>query len=296
MLSSIIESLVMSKISRKEFLGYAFKASALALAHPWSKAQAISAKTPSYQAIQLQRFEWYCRNVFDFKSQLSKLEKQYIHTCIEMMDQWAFKVDEKLSLSTVSYSHQVRGQQCNSSRLAIGSVRHQQDLADMHVKILEANGIDPSSIVDLQHLAGLGWDFKNRHLKLYFYYPDRLACKNKDVNALLPNIAHSSLYPLSLSSLTYRNGEPYESKAYLYFREPLNTLTSKLTFSSDIKHTTHMISSRRATVAQVDLNGSERLQLAINDKGRQLLRKFNHLSWQADTVAFQTRDQYTLYF
>ena len=290
----------MQGISRKRFLTSVAKASVVGAIYPSAAlAKGVGQSFDGgqdYSALLSKRFDWFCDHFFDFRKPFSIWEQQYVHQCFSLMDEWAYGVDDKVSLSTVSYSHRIKENSINSSRLAVGSIKYRHELAGLHRRILQLNGVDPSKVKDFSHLFGLGWDFLQKEFKLYFYYADRKACQLLQVNRLVPVLPSHAVHPFSLASLTYRDYRPFEYKVYLYPQKVVTPYSRDLPFESSIKHTTHMIGSRRGTVAQMDLDKKTDVNQYLDRVGVQLVDQFATINWHLDTIAYQGSKQYTLYF
>lgn len=229
-------------------------------------------------------FQWHCRTFFDFSKAFTDTERDYLEVCFRLPKS-KLEVSEGgyRHFSFHTYSHRVKGDKVNSSRIAYGSVENWERAWEPARPVLAERGITLPDKVDEHRFYGLGWDFEKAQFKVYF--------RTLDWRGLPPCVAHLvSSYKFeehraeALLSLTYEGTEVVEHKVYLY---PLADESSRLA---------KMITDRRGEVVQADLEPEERDVYDLNETGRQIVARYDEIDMNLDTIAYQSEDDFTLYF
>jgi hypothetical protein len=248
---------------------------------------------------------WHRRTFFDFDKHLNQLEKDYIAACVELMDAREHKVDHNLFYSTVSYSHRVRGDKVNSSRVAYGSLRHRDRLRQPMERILRSRGISPEVMGNLPDAFGLGWDIEAGHLKVYIHLRSLAGIEDREAARLVRKVGETKVHDFGLVSYTFEGPRLSERKVYVALREPRPAQVRDYPFRDLITHTNFMITDRRGIVPQVDLKSGELDgKRYLNAAGRKVCEAYQRAMGReltardasVDTLAYQGPDELTLYF
>ena len=224
---------------------------------------------------------WHCKHFFNFDLALNSSEKHYVNLCLDLMDQWAHSLTPHISLSTMSYSHRIHGNWRNASRMAHGSLKHRDKLQEAADKVIHSHKLPTRDIPDREQLAGLGWDYLTGHFKLYFFFEDFDKIRDQEFTRLIPSSSHNNF---GIASTTFQQTQIVEKKIYLTSRspKPLNE--------------TLMITSKRGTIHQVDINPIRFDTSTLNPIGQKILAKNLKAGWPLDTIAQHGEEHYTLYF
>ncbi len=233
-------------------------------------------------------FQWHCRNFFNFRRHLSVTEKAYLEKCFSI----ATKSDQVSEggyehFSYYTYSHRVKGESVNSSRMAYGSVDHPDVAFTAAQPVLHERGlILPQGLAE-HPFYGLGWDIEDELFKVYF--------RTLDWRELPPLLAElvvdynwNDHRPEALLSLTFQQNQLIERKIYLYPKDedtPEGTLGRAL-----------MITDTRGVVTQSDLSPSREIPYDLNEIGQKILAAYQEIGEGLDTIAYEAKDNYTLYF
>ncbi len=297
--------------SRRKFLGDL--ASAIALtAFPFKKTFAgfpnslphspTSVKPSEY----MNKFhKWYSHTFFNFEKHLSPLEKNYIQTCTQMMDQLSYKINDHFSYSLVTYSQRFSKNKVNSSRLAYGSIQHADRLQTPIRNILKNKGISTKDIQGMGQIAGLGWDFEENLLKVYSYYENLNKVQDADLKNLLKKASSIETYPFGLTSVSFKDKNLVEKKVYVALKEKLPAAVKDYPFREFIIHTNYMITDKRDMVPQVDLIKSDQLKNYLGSQWNHYQAQYEEFykniipttnpSAFIDTLAYQDSDHFTVY-
>lgn len=239
-------------------------------------------------------FTWHCRNYFNFRQAMSDTEWAYIETCFDLAaEEENHDWGEGPHYSYYTYSHRVRGESVNSSRLAYGSVARPEALLRLVEQILEQRKIelDPYFFEDDNSTFYLlGWDFEAEHFKVYFRIENLSKLPQKDLKKLLKK-CQEERYDEGLVSFTYvpegdEGSKLHESKVYVY-------LKSK-NLPPGAYAEAHMITDQRGVVPQYDV--SEDWRDRLNSTGQHLLDRYEALRQRLDTIAYKDKDNFTIYF
>jgi hypothetical protein len=237
-------------------------------------------------------FAWHCRMFHPFETALRRSELAFLEQCFSLCESDA-EVEARGygHLSFYSYSHRIHGDAVNSSRLAWGTVLYPDKLRDSARQVVVDRGLDvaPYFFESSNSLFyGLGWDLAEQQFKVYFRVPDMLRLPQAELRALAAR-ARARTGGAGLVSFTFVAGALHESKVYLY-PSPRSRATT---------HRTLMVTDRRGVVPQDDIVGHEKHAAwvrRLSSPGRAIVQRYQSIGLTADTVAFEDRDRYTLYF
>ena len=240
-------------------------------------------------------FTWHCRNYFNFGQAMSKAERAFIETCFSLAHEeenhdWG----EGPHYSYYTYSHRVKGESINSSRLAYGAVAKPEVIVPLAKEIIDERQVEIEPYFfedDNSKFYLLGWDFEAGHFKVYFRIADLSKLPQQELQELLGKCEHER-YDEGLVSFTYvaddedDSSKLHESKVYVY-------LKSK-NLPPGAYAEAHMITSERGVVPQYDV--SEDWRDRLNPTGQHLLDRYEALRQRLDTIAYQDEDNFTIYF
>ncbi|MCA9781292.1 MAG: hypothetical protein KC800_31445 [Candidatus Eremiobacteraeota bacterium] len=234
-------------------------------------------------------FRWHCLHFFDFESALSKEEQKYLRKCWSLCRSYQEVSDGGYRhFSYYSYSHRVKGDSVNSSRLAYGSVIHSTPAFRAAGRVLNHRGLSlPESLTHRNKFYGLGWDFEKEQFKVYFRTLNWQRLEPPFLD-LAKGYRADEHRPEALISVTYTRKEVVESKLYLY---PLDHL-----LPNGVRGFARMITDRRGEVSQEDLDPKEVAAHQFNAKGREIIKAYEEIGESLDTVAYQSAEDFTLYF
>ena len=139
----------------------------------------------------------------------------------------------------------------------------------------------------LAQFYGLGWDFAEEQFKIYFRVT-QLSQLPPDLLLLLEGYALAEHSDEGLLSFTFIANLPSETKVYLY---PRNA-----DLPAGAQREARMLSDRRGMVAQYDVEKPAEWFDKINETGQNIVRLYHGINEELDTIAYQDRDHYTLYF
>lgn len=234
-------------------------------------------------------FRWHCRNFFNFKRSLHRFEKDYLEVCFKLPDSYK-EISEGgyEHFSYYTYSHRVRGETVNSSRLAYGSVAHPEEAYEAALPVLRHRGIEPpESMTSGNRFYGLGWDLEEDQFKLYFRTLNWSALQ-PEFRILAGEHSPETHRPESLLSITYRHNQVEERKLYLY---PLDEHLPE-----GVRGFARMMTDRRGEVAQEDVDPENIENHSYNQAGREIILKYMEAGERLDTVAYKNENDFTLYF
>ncbi len=234
-------------------------------------------------------FRWHCRNFFNFRRQLHTLERDYLETCFRLPQSYKETSEGGYEhFSYYTYSHRVKGNTVNSSRIAYGSIAHPDEAYLAAVSVLEHRGlVAPESMSRDNRFYGLGWDIEEDQFKLYFRTLDWSSLKG-EFRELAGDHSPTTHRKEALLSITYRANEIEERKLYLY------PLPEHLPHGA--QGFARMMTDRRGEVGQTDLDPSSTQAHMFNELGKTIIKKYQEVSEPLDTVAYLNQDDYTLYF
>jgi hypothetical protein len=234
-------------------------------------------------------FRWHCRNFFDFQNAFSRPEHKYLRKCWTLAESYREVSDGGYRhFSYYTYSHRVKGEDVNSTRIAYGSVRHPDQAYRAARRVLAHRNIEPApALIQNTKFYGLGWDFQKEHFKVYFRTLD-WAGLHPDFLALAQGYDIEEHRKEALLSVTYVGGKIQEKKLYLY---PLDHL-----LPNNVQGFARMITDRRGEVSQEDLDPEKVVQHTYNAVGRKIIDSYREIGEELDTVAYRSPDQFTLYF
>ena len=228
-------------------------------------------------------FKWHCDNIYPFDKKLSKKEIEYINKCIDLSYYELLRVFYYIKypffkkLSYFTYSHRIKDNHINSSRIAYGTVSMPKQLYKYVLPILQEKKINcelkPSKNIDFY---GIGWDIEKNHFKLYFIFYDYTKIPGI-YKKLLPNM--DDKYKEGLLSITYLKNTLFERKVYTY---PKNKYFA-------------ILKSENREEKQHEYKNIN-LENKINDIGKKILKKYNRSGYMLDTITYKNKNDYTFYF
>jgi hypothetical protein len=234
-------------------------------------------------------FQWHCRHFFNFRRKLHRTEKDYLEACFRLPHDFK-EVSEGgyEHFSYYTYSHRVKGDQVNSSRLAYGSVLHPEPAYRAALPVLEYRGIEAGeALTQNTKFYGLGWDLLEDQFKLYFrtlswsqLHPTFLS--------LAQGYDPAEHRPEALLSVTFEAGTEVERKLYLYPTDEH--------LPSGVQGYARMITDRRGEVAQEDVDPASTSAHTFNSVGERILEQYSEIGETLDTVAYNNENDFTLYF
>ena len=220
---------------------------------------------------------------------MHRKEKDYLEACFRLPS--GFKEISEGGyehFSYYTYSHRVKGADVNSSRIAYGSVAHPDEAFESAKAVLEHRGLSlPVALTTNTKFYGLGWDVQDDQFKVYFRALDWTKLSPEFRN-LAGSHSVDEHRPEALLSMTYRGKEIDERKLYLY-PKPEH-------LPEGVQGFARMMTDRRGEVAQEDLDPKQVDQHKFNDVGREIIRRYEEIGEPLDTVAYQSEDNFTLYF
>ena len=224
-------------------------------------------------------FQWHCKNIYPFDTKLSKIELEYIYRCmhisfLEFLRPFFIIQDPIIKrYSFYTYSHIIQNTNINSSRIAYGSVIFPSYIYPYAKKVLQERNIEcelhPNTNLSFY---GLGWDIKQNHCKIYFRYKNKYKLPKEFQSYITEDSSIEGLV-----SITYTNSIITERKVYSY-------LENKET----------LLSSEKRKVIQKDCNYTTKHNL--NETGIKLCKKYKEKNIVIDTINYQDKDNYTIYF
>lgn len=242
-----------------------------------------------FSAYHRDLFQWHEKRFFPFSRHLNAVEMDYLETCFDLAETLEERSASGYSqYSYFSFSHRVRGGQVNSSRLAYGSLRYPEKARAAAEPVLKHRGVGrlPAEGV----FYGLAWDLEAGHFKVY------LLSDLEGVSGELLELGRIEDFPLrseALLSFTYIDGQLIEQKVYRFPRETRETLRSLPPGSAG---RALMRTDRRGVVAQYDVSDPGRWRERLSPVGHSIMDAYAEIGESLDTLAYQDRDNFTLYF
>ena len=234
-------------------------------------------------------FNWHSRTFYPFRRRLKAIEKVYLETCFGLAA--AFEETSEGGyehFSYYTYSHRVKGDQANSSRMAYGSVLRPKEALAAARPVLAMRGLTlPDGLEEGNEFYGLGWDLEEELFKVYFRTLDwrRLPASLSD---LVVDYNWNDHRPEALLSFTYRQKELFERKVYLY--------PSEAPSQDGVRGQARMITDGRGEVVQDDLAQSGVIPYDLNETGQAILEKYRSIGESLDTIAYNDSQDFTMYF
>lgn len=234
-------------------------------------------------------FQWHCRNFFNFRRALTPLEKVYLEACFALTES-LYEVSDGgyAHFSYYTYSHRVKGDAANSSRIAYGSVSSPEQALEAAWPVLKQRGLElPEGLADGNAFYGLGWDVEDELFKVYFRSRDWRQLP-RSLADLVVGYDWNSHRPEALLSLTWEKNVLAERKVYLYPKES--------TAGPGVQGQARMITDTRGEVLQDDLAPDGTIPYDLNEIGQKIVAKYQEIGEPLDTIAYANRDDFTLYF
>ena len=141
----------------------------------------------SWYKYYLYKYNFYCKNYFNFNKSFTKLEKEYLNICFKLIPlnllyYVCYGLIDKniLRYSFITFSNRIKFQKVNSSCFAIGSILFTKLLNKYYKAILnERKILSEVNECDNIRFGGLGWDFENNILKIYYKFKNKKDLPNK---------------------------------------------------------------------------------------------------------------------
>tara|TARA_B100001540_G_C15532129_1_gene517442 strand:- start:98 stop:742 length:645 start_codon:yes stop_codon:yes gene_type:complete len=214
------------------------------------------------------------------------------------MNDWAMRFDNKVQISTVSYSHRIENKTNYPGRLACGCYNEQNNLQDKIKPILAYKKINDIEALDLGNISGLGWDFHLGTFKIYWLIKEH----SKNILARKLGLDHlidkrNNYHNFFIASLTYKSNKLIEKKLYLYHKNTPSKMTNKLP-QKHLLSVTEMLSSTRGRIYQADLLASRYLSKGdhFSKSEQSVINLYAKQSIPLDTVSWHKKNSVTLYF
>lgn len=231
-------------------------------------------------------YKWHCRKFFNFQQKFLASERAYAEAYFENVAHDDARSPGRYSYCT--YSHRVRNDQVNSSRLGLGTVAHPQGLHQPALDVLSERGLEVEpefTSAEYSHFYGLAWDFRADHFKIYFRVMlDRL--QSEAIQKLLSQVTTRGE---GLVSFTWVGSHLEEQKVYVY-PDPNEELPDGTLRQAQ------MVTDRRGVVPQYDVEVPADWTTRISPVGQRIARLYEGLGLTLDTIAYQDPENYTLYF
>ena len=214
------------------------------------------------------------------------------------MDDWAMRINNKVQVSTVSYSHRIENEVNYPGRLACGCYNEQSSLQGYITSILEHKKIYDVDRLGLGHISGLGWDFHLGSFKIYWL----IQKGDKDDVAKKLGISHlvekdEQYNDFFIVSLTYKESSLIEKKLYLYHKN-IPSYVSRYVHPKSLLSVTAMLSSTRGRVLQADVREDRSIFLGDNfyNSAQSVISLYADQDISLDTVSWNEKGSVTLYF
>lgn len=237
-------------------------------------------------------FRWHCRNFYPFKKNMTVAERRYLKACFELLEEFRETSETGFEkFSSFTYSHRVKGDKVNSSRIAYGSVERPEEALAAALPVIRERGITiPADLASSPkaRFGGLGWDIEDDQFKVYYRWlglgnlPDSLAPLVKDIDL-------GEHREECLLSFTYVNNALDEKKVYLYPK-------TERELPAGVANETWMVTSKRGLVHQYDLYYPSNWAAKLNKAGRDIVAKYRSRRQGLDTITYVNEDDFTLYF
>ncbi len=236
---------------------------------------------------------WYCHHFFDFDQVFNVHEKRFSNLCMDLMDDWSYKMTPSVYLSLMSYSHKVSPNHVNSTRLALGSLKYRHKIHRDLIKVIESKGINTHTISGLEFACGLGWDIDEDLFKIYMFYPVLDLISDSELKHLFNfPMKEGLLNSFGLVSYTFKDTHLYEKKVY-------STLKDKTSFfisSKEPQNITWMMTNRRGVVQQLDVSNPFYYYGKVNVAGQRIMDLHKKQGFDLDSIVLKNKDEFTLYF
>ncbi|MCB9643788.1 MAG: hypothetical protein H6728_12005 [Myxococcales bacterium] len=243
-------------------------------------------------------FQWYCETFFPIQEHLTPNELAYVQRCFDIHGWFAERAPESSyeEFSYFTYSHRVRGDQVNSSRIAFGSLTKPDEMFVAAAPILKERKIevDPYFLIhENSRFYGIGWDLDEQHLKVYFRLLDLDLLPQTSLRTLLQQtLPREQRRPEGLVSFTYIGNQLHEEKVYAY---PLPLEHGGELFPG-AKGRVLMATSQRGVITQFDVSSTEAWRKKLNPAGQKIIDAYAQQGYTLDTIVLTDDDNFTLYF
>eukprot|EP01060_Flectonema_neradi_P005519 TRINITY_DN13687_c1_g1_i1.p1 TRINITY_DN13687_c1_g1~~TRINITY_DN13687_c1_g1_i1.p1 ORF type:complete len:367 (+),score=40.55 TRINITY_DN13687_c1_g1_i1:65-1165(+) len=257
---------------------------------------------------------WHVSNFYPFMDKFSPEYKVYweafLKNCsLDWQTTFMQQLEKEYFLSAYTYSHRIKGDKINSSRISFGASSPPPSyLVKAAADVLESEKITlPEPYADLDgkfKFYGLGWDFATNHLKLYHHgessdLPDELKAKAASARSLVTD----DYEPHCLVAFTYKGNELVEQKLYLYVTEmahikdplPTGTLNAACVLTAG--------QLDRGTFWQLDVTHTRAPKFdcpewtpRFGERALEVYNKYYNRSMRLDTLGYAAPDDLTMYF
>ena len=234
-----------------------------------------------YRKNNIKIYEWHCKNIYPFDKKLTKIEKEYIFSCINVSFLELFKkiyfIDPFIQkLSYFTFSHNCKNNDINSSRIAYGSTMCHNYVYKYAINVLRERNIKCEIEPGYNYnFGGLGWDIQNDIFKIYFRFINHRDLKD-EYKKLVPS---TNIEDSGILSISYNNGKIVEKKIYTYPKDKWYTILK---------------SDKRQDI-QIDTDDIK-WESKLNHIGSSIVEKYKKDKYKLDTITFKDKMNYTLYF
>lgn len=230
------------------------------------------------------KHNYYKKEYHKYNSNLTDSEKKYINICLILSPiQYIYGIINKIKgnycdkLSFITYSHRINGENINNSSYVMGGYVLTDILEKYANNILEERFINIKKDINVKNTEiifyGLGFDFKENYIKIYYRF-NNWNKLNIDNNNKLNLLNKNNIFnnKPGLIGINYKNNIINEIKLY-----KLNT---------DIE--TELISKNRYD-KQINIkceNDINNLLKKINKRGREIIEKNKKYNIYLDTYNY----------
>jgi hypothetical protein len=278
-------------------------------------------------------FNWHLveGNRVNFYQRLLPSEQRYLELFFELYGYEHYNFNFGLwygnRMSSFTWSHRSRTSE-NSIRFACGTTSQEEPFALFAMDVLKERAITLGEEFDSNNqefsFYGLGWDLQESSFKVYIMFHGGIASLPKTYREMAEekltevgiDLANVQVHSHGLISLTYNDGshdhavQLHEKKVYLYptiasaSRHHSNSAQAKeriLDIQTDTtENVAWLLASKRGFVPQYDtkmtLESIASWKEFLSHFGASLIDKYASINLHLETIAYQSRDKWTLYF
>ncbi len=194
-----------------------------------------------------------CENFFDWRAYFDERERKLAERCLELAgDTWYQDIEGSLTYSLFTFSHRIKNGKVNSARSGFGSIRHGDALRPDIAEMTRRRGVDPSTLPNFEHVAGVGWDVEQGAFKLYALLNNLADLQDPEMRALVAAVDEPS-YETGMFSYSIVNGRVVEKKVYVGLKERVGKRITLPAVADSVIHTNYMVTTDRGIVPQMDV-------------------------------------------
>lgn len=235
--------------------------------------------------------QWYARVFFDLNAAMTPAERNYVARCVTSLARWDLPLDDTQAFDRLQISHWVDGQKIRHGRLAVAPQEFAATEIDLARRIFVERGIPR---VDLSSLYGLGWDFETGEFKTYSLHQglDHLP---EDLKGLAKDVTSQDLFPIVMSSRTYKSGKLQDAKVILPYRTPPSRSLESIAFGGAVLSTMEIrrLSGARQWHYRLKSFTLDLVAPAAHSTTLVHKREFGHL---VDSILWTDRNRQTIYY